>query len=73
MDDHITGNILRESDKSVAAVESCSAAAAHFLYKSGAEPGTAEAYKRFLKTMEVMYRIGAAIELNRLGYKFEKI
>lgn len=73
MDDHITGNILRESDKSVAAMESCSAAANHFLYKSGAEPGTAEAYKRFLKTMEVMYRIGAAIELCRLGYKFEKI
>ena len=73
MDDHITANILREGEKCVAAMESCSAAANHFLYKSGAEPGTAEAYRRFLKSMEVMYRIGAAIELCRLGYKFEKI
>lgn len=72
MDDHITGAILKEKDRSVAAMESCSAAANHYLYRSGAEPGTAEAYHLFLKTMEVMYRIGAAIELCRLGYRFEK-
>ena len=37
------------------------------------EPGTAEAYRMFLFTVEVMFKIGAAIELNRLGYKFEKV
>lgn len=72
MDDHITGNILREGERSVAAMESCSAAANHFLFKSGAEPGTAKAYRLFLKSMEVMYRIGAAIELRRAGYRFER-
>jgi len=41
--------------------------------KSGAEAGTAEAYRFFLISVEMMYKIGAAIELNRLGYKFEKI
>ena len=41
--------------------------------KSGAEPGTADAYRRFLISGEVMYRIGAAIELARLGYRFEAL
>ncbi|MCR5277454.1 MAG: hypothetical protein K6D54_07305 [Bacteroidales bacterium] len=73
MDDYITGHILQESTRSVAAMESCSAAAYHFLMKSGAEPGTADAYRRFLISGEVMYRIGAAIELARLGYRFEAL
>ena len=37
------------------------------------EPGTAEAYRMFLATMEVMFKVGAAIELCRQGYKFEKV
>ena len=45
----------------------------HFLMKSGAEAGTAEAYRFFLISVEVMYKIGAAIWLNRLGHKFEKV
>ena len=73
MDDYITGNILKENKLSVAAMESLSAAAYHFLMKSGAEAGTAEAYRLFLVSIEVMYRIGAAVELDRLGYKFEKL
>ncbi|MBQ7467989.1 MAG: hypothetical protein IJS75_03890 [Bacteroidales bacterium] len=48
-------------------------AAYHFLMKSGTEPGTTEAYRFFLISVEIMYKIGAAIELHRLGYKFEKI
>ncbi len=73
MDDFITGNILKEGQRSVQAMQSCSAAAYHFLMKSGTEPGTAEAYRFFLISVEVMYKIGAAIELHRLGYKLEKI
>ena len=73
MDDYITGNILRESKHSVAAMHSLSAEAYHFLMKSGAEAGTAEAYRFFLISVEVMYKMGAAIWLNRLGYKFEKV
>lgn len=73
MDDHITASILRETEHSVAAMESCSAAANHYLLKTGAEPGTAEAYRLFLKTTNVLYRIGAAIELCRLGYHLEKV
>ncbi len=34
---------------------------------------SAEAYCFFLISVEVMYKMGAAIWLNRLGYKFEKV
>ena len=73
MDDYITGNILKENKNSVAAMQTLSAEAYHFLMKSGAEAGTAEAYRFFLISIEAMYQIGAAIELHRLGYKFEKV
>jgi hypothetical protein len=73
MDDFITGNIIKEGKYSVAAMHSLSAEAYHFLMKSGAEAGTAEAYRFFLISVEVMYQLGVAIWLNKLGYKFEKV
>lgn len=73
MDDHITGTILKESRRSVHAMQTCSGEAYHYLMRERPEPGTAEAYRMFLASVEVLYRIGAAIELCRLGYKFEKV
>lgn len=73
MDDHITECILHETRSSTAAMQTCALEAHHFLMRESPEPGTASAYRLFLATVEVMYRIGAAIELCRLGYKFEKI
>ena len=40
---------------------------------NGAEAGTAEAYRFFLISVEVMYQLGVAIWLNKLGYKFERV
>ena len=73
MDDHITGNILEDSKLSVPAMQSCSAAAYHFLLKEAPEPGTADAYRMFLAAVEDLFKIGAAIWLCHLGYKFEKV
>lgn len=73
MDDHITDNILRDRKHSAPAMQSTAASAYHFLMRESPEPGTAEAYRMFLATVEVMFKIGAAIELCRLGYKFEKL
>lgn len=73
MDDYITDNILKERKHSVQAMMACSSAAYNFLMKSGAEPGTAEAYRLFLVSTEVMFKIGSAIELHSLGYKFESL
>ncbi len=71
MDDHITECILHETRHSVAAMQTCALEAHHFLLRESPEPGTADAYRKFLATIEVMYRLGAAIELCHLGYKFE--
>ena len=54
-------------------MHSISAETYHFLMKSGAEAGTAEAYRFFLISIEVLYKLGATIWLNRLAYKFEKV
>ncbi len=37
------------------------------------EPQSPMAFHVFARAVKVMYRIGAAIELKRLGYKFEKV
>ena len=73
MDDHIAESILFETRVSRAGMQSCALQAHDFLMREGAEPGTAEAYRLFLATVEVMFKIGAAVELKRLGYKFEKV
>lgn len=70
MDDHIADSILKDRTHSVPAMQSCAVNAYHYLMRERPEPGTAEAYRLFLATVEVMFRIGAAIELCRLGYKF---
>ena len=73
MDDHITECILHETRHSVAAMQTCALEAHHFLMRESPEPGTADAYRKFLATSEVMYRIGAAIELCRQGYRMEAV
>ena len=73
MDDHITGSILKESKHSVAAMQTCSSSAHHYLMRECPEPGTAQAYRMFLVTVEVMFKLGAAIRLCALGYKFEEV
>lgn len=72
MDDHITGTILGECELSVKAMELCGTEAYHFLIKENPEPGTAEAYRMFIAGAQALYSIGAAIQLKRLGYRFEK-
>ena len=73
MDDYITDNILRDRKHSVPAIQSSALSAYHYLMRQSPEPGTADAYRKFLVTGEVMFKVGAAIELCRLGYKMEKI
>lgn len=73
MDDHIAESILFETKESRSAMQACALQAWDFLQRQASEPGTAEAYRLFLATVEVMYKIGAAVELHRQGYKFEKV
>jgi hypothetical protein len=39
----------------------------------GIEPQSPRAYHVFARTVQVLYRIGASIELFLLGYKLERI
>ena len=51
----------------------CSSCALSYLRHEAVEPQSVTAYKLVLATMAVMFRIGAAVELYRLGYRMEKV
>ena len=51
----------------------CAYSALTLIRRENIEPQSPMAYYTFARTVKVMYRMGAAIELKRLGYKLEKI
>lgn len=79
MDEHIIQNILGLSLDSVEAKQivnillCCSQKAMDFIRHEQIEAQTVKAFHIFARTVKVMYRIGAAIQLKRLGYKFHKV
>ena len=79
MDDHIVTDILHielggpESKKINDALLSCSETAISMIRHEKIEPQSVMALNVFSRTVKVMFRIGASIELFRLGYKFERI
>lgn len=79
MDEHILHKILgmkkdsQAESLAIKQMQSCSTEMYHLMGKSTVERGTADAYGLFLAAMTAMFRIGESIELQRLGYKFEKL
>lgn len=79
LDEHVTRDILGlplESDEAKELARRLAYCAAETLGAMRHEPVedlTAEAYKVFLRSIEAMYRIGAALQLSSLGYRFEKV
>lgn len=79
MDEHIIRDILGMSLDSQAAkdieamLRRCAYASHTMLRRENIEPQSAMAYYVFARVVKVMYRIGAAMELRRLGYKYEKV
>ena len=79
MDDHIMSRILGIDIESLHAttlakiVQNLARKAVSAIHHENVEPQTKLAYLLFASTCHVMFRIGAAIELYRLGYKFEKL
>lgn len=73
MDDHITGEMLHLTEKDAARFSetmiSCATLALAFIRRSGIEPQTADGFYALVRTCGAMYRVGAAVELKRLGYK----
>jgi len=79
MDEHIIECILGlsldslEAKKLEGVIRSCAQAAVTLIRREQIEPQSPMAFHVFARAIKVMYRIGAALELKRLGYKFEEV
>lgn len=79
MDEHIVRNILGLSLDSVEAKQivnillCCAQKAVDMIRHEQIEHQTVKAFHIFARTVKVMFRIGAALQLKRLGYKFHKV
>lgn len=79
MDDNIIEKILGNKPGSFEAMRlsgtmySCSQRAIAMIRKENIEFGSAKAFYILARTVKVMYRIGAAVQLQQMGYKFEKL
>lgn len=78
MDEHIVRDILGlplespEAEKIEEMMRSCAHTAMTFIRREDTEAQTTKAFYIFARTARVLFHIGAALELKRLGYKFEK-
>ena len=79
MDENILENILglnlqsKEATKIEDVIRQCAEVALSQIRRSAIEPQSPMAFHTFARACKVLFRIGAAIELHRLGYKFERI
>ena len=79
MDDHVMQDILSIGleSREAAAVRNlfrrCADTVISMIRHENVEAQSIEAYNVFVLSCRTMYRIGAAVELKRLGYKFEKL
>jgi hypothetical protein len=79
MDEYIVQNILGLTLDSVEAKQimnillCCAQKATTFIQHEHIEHQTVKAFHIFARTVKVMFRIGAALELKRQGYKFHKV
>lgn len=76
MDEHITRDIIGKKLDSAEAREmaglfsSCAEKALGLIRHEGLESQSVEAYYILIRCVKVMYQTGAAVELQRLGYKY---
>lgn len=79
MDEFITEKVLglklesEEAQKIEGMLRSCAHTAMNLIRREDTEAQTTKAFYLFARTARSLFRIGAAIELHRLGYKFEKV
>lgn len=79
MDDYIVEKILGfplnsiEARQIVGVTYSMAQQAINIIRKEQIEFGTSKAFYVLSRTVKVMYRVGAAIQLRRMGYKMEKM
>ncbi len=79
MDDHILQDILGYAPDSTEAKQLtnimmvCAQTAENFIRHEQIEHQTAKAFHIFARTVEVQFKIGAALMLKKMGYRFQKV
>lgn len=79
MDEHIVQHVLglslesKEAQALESVIRSCAQTAVTLIRREQIEPQSPMAFHVFARAIKVMYRVGAALELKRLGYKFEEM
>ena len=79
LDEHVTRDILKiplasEASSRLASDLAFLAGGAYsFMLHQGVDRQSVEAFDVFRQTLSAMYRVGAAVELRKLGYRMEKL
>ena len=79
LDEHVLRDVLGyalDSDKAKAVssmLSRCAALVLTLIRREGFESQSVEAYYVLIRSVKVMYQIGASIELFRLGYSFRPL
>lgn len=77
MDEYIRLDVLRLTDEAYdqteQMVQQCASRTYGMLKRQQIEPGTPEAFRAYVACLHQLYIMGAAVQLNRMGYVMEKI
>ena len=79
MDDHIMKDILgllpygKQAQEITSIMQTCAQTAVTFIRQERIEPQSRRAFYVYARAVQVMFSIGAAIELHRLGYEMKKL
>ena len=79
MDDHILKDILgllpegKQAQQITAVMQSCAQTAVTFIRQEQIEPQSKRAFYVYARAVQVMFSVGAAVELCRLGFEMKKL
>ena len=79
MDDHILKDILgllpegKQAQQITTVMQSCAHTAVTFIRQEQIEPQSKRAFYVYARAVQVMFSVGAAVELCRLGYEMKKL
>ena len=79
MDDHILKDILgllpegKQAQQITTVMQSCAQTAVTFIRQEQIEPQSKRAFYVYARAVQVMFSVGAAVELRRLGYEMKKL
>ena len=79
MDDHILKDILgllpegKQAQQITTVMQSCAQTAVTFIRQEQIEPQSKRAFYVYARAVQVMFSVGAAVELCRLGFEMKKL